>query len=182
MKTKAEWRVYARQILPVPIPAEWNYKIIQNLSSLLSHFPQKTQLGIYAAIPGEPPLMEFANQLFETKFYQLSLPKIQGSMMEYRFFEKWSDLNLNLLGILESDGAPAVPQIVLVPGLLFDPKTGVRLGRGKGYFDRYLTTFKGLKVGVAYNAQLMDSLIFETHDQSMDFLVTENGIIGIQKK
>lgn len=71
----------------------------------------------------------------------------------------------------------------LVPGLGFD-KQGVRLGRGKGYYDRVLTGTTGLKVGVTLEDLLQEKLPEEIEkakgaDVRMDFLITEKRKITI---
>lgn len=80
--------------------------------------------------------------------------------------------------------APEEVAVILVPGLYFTSKDGARLGRGGGYFDRYLarTTAATLKVGVALDWQVVDSLPLESHDQRMDWLITETQVIRCQKE
>lgn len=70
------------------------------------------------------------------------------------------------------------PSILLIPGLAFDKK-GVRLGRGKGFYDRYLEHFKGQKIGVAWECQLLASVPSDVFDQQMDYVVTEQRIIKV---
>ena len=54
---------------------------------------------------------------------------------------------------------------------------GVRLGYGKGVFDRLLADSKALRVGLAYDFQIVDELPREKHDLVMDLVVTEKRII-----
>jgi 5-formyltetrahydrofolate cyclo-ligase len=61
--------------------------------------------------------------------------------------------------------------LVLVPGLAFGPG-GRRLGRGKGYYDRLLTGFDGLKCGVAFDEQIRTDIPMEPHDVLLDCMVT----------
>lgn len=69
-------------------------------------------------------------------------------------------------------GAPE-PDLILVPGLAFDARGG-RLGKGKGFYDRYLPGARGLKAGVAYDVQIAEkNLPLDAHDQSMDAVVTD---------
>ncbi len=67
--------------------------------------------------------------------------------------------------------------VVLVPGLLFDRRGG-RLGRGKGYYDRFLAALPAdaLRVGVALEHLVIESLPTEPHDVPMTHLATENGV------
>lgn len=64
--------------------------------------------------------------------------------------------------------------VILVPGLRFCPRTGGRLGRGGGYYDRFLARApQALRVGVALEWQLQEGLPMEPHDLPMDALMTD---------
>jgi 5-formyltetrahydrofolate cyclo-ligase len=62
-----------------------------------------------------------------------------------------------------------------VPGLAFDRRGG-RLGRGKGYYDRFLLETSGLRVGICFEDQVVEKIPGEAHDLRMDFLITPAGI------
>lgn len=70
---------------------------------------------------------------------------------------------------------PVVPlnrlDLALVPGLGFDAR-GHRLGRGKGHYDRLLVGFNGMKIGVAFDFQIVDAVPCEAHDIALDAVVT----------
>ena len=68
--------------------------------------------------------------------------------------------------------------VILVPGLAFD-SSGRRLGRGGGYYDRLLADRRSdtLTVGVTWSARLVDEIPVEPHDQRVDYLATEDGVI-----
>jgi 5-formyltetrahydrofolate cyclo-ligase len=61
--------------------------------------------------------------------------------------------------------------LVLVPGMAFDLK-GNRLGRGKGFYDQILAQASGIKCGVAYDFQLLESIPTEAHDARVSFIST----------
>jgi 5-formyltetrahydrofolate cyclo-ligase len=70
---------------------------------------------------------------------------------------------------------------VIAPGLAFD-RQGHRLGRGGGYYDRFLSKFKGLKLGVTFNEALSEgALPSEPHDQLMDIIVSPQEWVDIHK-
>ncbi len=72
--------------------------------------------------------------------------------------------------------------LVVVPGIAFDKK-GRRLGNGQGFYDRALEHYKGLKAGFCFSDQVSEEdLPFETHDVLMDYLVTENYLLKIEKE
>ena len=81
----------------------------------------------------------------------------------------------SLIGVQPPFHAP-LQQVWLVPGIAFD-RSGNRLGRGKGFYDRLLEGADGVKIGVAYDCQIADAIPSELHDVSMDYVVTESQII-----
>jgi len=68
--------------------------------------------------------------------------------------------------------------LVVVPGRAFDRNCN-RLGRGKGYFDRFLKRFgKGKKViGLAFSEQVFEKIPVDENDVKVDIVVTESSII-----
>ena len=74
--------------------------------------------------------------------------------------EEWKDL-----GAVE---------LIVVPGVAFD-KQNNRMGRGRGFYDRLLkSTPNAVKVGVAYDFQMLDTIPVEPHDVKMNRVITEN--------
>lgn len=65
------------------------------------------------------------------------------------------------------------PDILLIPGLGFS-REGYRLGRGGGYFDRFLPSFKGKTFGVIYEERVGE-VPTQPHDIAVMGLVTEAG-------
>lgn len=76
------------------------------------------------------------------------------------------------------EGARGGFDLVVVPGLAFDPR-GRRLGQGYGYYDRFLAALDGtaLTVGLAYSWQLVPEVPVDAWDVPVDAVVTEDGII-----
>ena len=65
-------------------------------------------------------------------------------------------------------------ELIVVPGVAFDVQRN-RMGRGRGFYDRLLkSTPNAVKVGVAYDFQLLDSIPTEPHDVKMDRVISEN--------
>jgi 5-formyltetrahydrofolate cyclo-ligase len=69
--------------------------------------------------------------------------------------------------VVPPDDAP-----VIVPGIAFSP-AGHRIGYGKGYYDRFLAAHHGLKLGLAYEMQIVPSIPSDTHDVPVDLVITE---------
>lgn len=71
--------------------------------------------------------------------------------------------------------------VALVPGLAFD-RRGIRLGRGKAYFDELLSRLRpdALRVGVAPSALVVERLPADSHDVRMTHLATEQGLSVVE--
>lgn len=88
------------------------------------------------------------------------------------------DLAPGAFGILEPVNSPVFPvpeiELVVVPALAFN-RDGSRLGRGGGFYDRFLGAgaFRAVTCGVAYHEQLLDDLPHEVHDRRVDAVVTD---------
>ena len=67
--------------------------------------------------------------------------------------------------------------LVIVPGLGFTP-SGYRIGRGMGFYDRFLAQpeFIGMTCGLAFQEQVIESLPLLDHDVPLGMLVTDQGI------
>ena len=65
------------------------------------------------------------------------------------------------------------PDCILVPGLSFDPQ-GYRLGYGGGYYDNFLKSQKGIKIGLFFEFQFEESIFHENHDIKLDLIITES--------
>ena len=67
--------------------------------------------------------------------------------------------------------------VVLVPGLAFDALGG-RLGRGGGFYDRFLALVRPpLSIGVAFDEQMVDHLTIEPHDYRLTAIATPMGLV-----
>jgi 5-formyltetrahydrofolate cyclo-ligase len=75
--------------------------------------------------------------------------------------------------------APVIPRqeidVVLVPGLAFSID-GRRLGRGAGYYDRFLAGLDAAKVALTTSDRIRDDLPLEPHDVRVDWIATETGV------
>ena len=119
---------------------------------------------------------------------EVAVPLIESSStMTFRSLKQWSpgEFVLNRWGIREprKDSPVVIPDkqgLILVPGLGFTKK-GERMGRGGGYYDRYLSKadLSGtLLLGITCNACLRDFIpTEEDRDRNVDMICTESGII-----
>jgi len=72
--------------------------------------------------------------------------------------------------------------VIVTPGIAFDVMLG-RLGRGAGFYDRFLSQpglrAKAKRCGICFDFQVVERLPVETHDVALDAIVTERRVIGL---
>lgn len=116
--------------------------------------------------------------------FRLALPVVnkKNRTMEFRRVEDLRTLTPGPFGILEPQKEPLCPPeeigVFFIPGLAFD-RQGNRLGRGAGYYDRYLATVNhpAVRVGLAFQLQIAETLPVTATDMKIDSLLTEEGFI-----
>ena len=143
---------------------------------------QASTLLLYCGMGTEPDTLRLLPPLLD-RGKQVGLPRcLPGNRMEVRLVQTNSRLIRHPYGMLEPDPAcpalsPGEIQLALVPGLAFD-RSGGRLGRGGGYYDRWLTGFSGLTAALCRDAQLVDAVPRLPHDLGVDLVLTETGLYG----
>lgn len=147
------------------------------MTSLLAHPAVKSAKTIlmYYSLPDEVYTHEAINQLTSLGKTVL-LPKvIDGENMEIRLYENPEDLAEGSYSIMEPTGNLftdyADIDVAVVPGMGFD-KSGHRLGRGKGYYDRFLPkAVNAYKIGVCFGFQKMNEIPTDRFDVIMDCII-----------
>ena len=128
------------------------------------------------------PVME----AFADRGYALALPCLvregDSFRMIFRRFRIGDRLISGPFDILQPDEGleEVAPDIVLMPLLAFTTD-GQRLGYGGGYYDRAVADLRGRKtiaaIGIAFSAQQLAEIPFEVHDQPLDGIYTDQGVI-----
>jgi len=93
----------------------------------------------------------------------------------------WGGIPEPRANTVEYNAAHEQSTIVLVPGLAFDME-GDRLGRGKGYYDRYLGSSNMInvqRVGVSWALQIVDRVPAASHDVKMDWVCHERAAVRV---
>lgn len=75
---------------------------------------------------------------------------------------------------------PAEIDFIVVPGLGFDDK-GARLGRGGGFYDRFLSKLpdEAIRCGVCFDCQMVEQIPVEAHDIRMNLVVTDQHVYQV---
>lgn len=153
----------------------------------LPQFQSARSIMLFSPLSDEPDIAIIA-QAARAALKTIALPRINwasGTMAPARFDSASSHaLVLARLGLREPPpDAPTLPvsdlDLILVPGLAFSLDLG-RLGRGKGFYDRFLSSpdCRALKVGITFEEQISPTLPMDMYDVRMDFVVTDTRLIG----
>lgn len=156
-----------------------NKKIAEKLESL-QIFKKASHVLFYYSVKGEVDTLELIERNIDSK--QLYLPVIQGkSHFQAIPIKKPLELKRGFEGIPEPILSPTgindeKIELVITPGVAFDKK-GNRIGMGKGYYDRYFQSgLKSIKIGLAYEEQILDSVPKDPYDEPVDLVVTDQNI------
>lgn len=141
-------------------------------------FQEAKNIFIYNNLADEVQTTYFIRRWSDTKnFY---LPVVDDDDIVFRAYSPSMSYNKSSYGIEEPLGENFIAynkvDLVVVPGLAFDRKMN-RLGRGKGFYDRFLENIVAPKVGICFDFQLFDKIPSHTHDIQMDYIVSENELI-----
>lgn len=171
-----------RRILPPQIITRVGRRVCELICDS-PEFAAAGTIALYAALPDEVP----TQPLFEAALAsgkRILLPRISAQdCLEFGVVKDWKQLRVGRFGVLEPEPeSPGVPlatgHLVIVPGVGFTPQ-GHRLGRGKGYYDRALAAAEGAPglFGLCFSCQLVVDLPSEAHDQRVQAVVSERGIV-----
>ena len=154
---------------------------------LLDAYKKADILLAYYPVKNEPNILPIVLRALEDgKRVAFPISKPDGFKLDFRFIRGLDDLIEGRYSIPE----PAVDfekyvnnekTLCIVPGLAFDRK-GKRIGYGKGYYDRFLSDFSGVSLGLCYAGFLVDTLVVEETDVSLDIIITDEEEIFINGK
>ena len=173
-KRKADLRELIRQKLRVQSDADlqsWSEAVIDRIEQLHC-FRRAHVVMLYYPVHHEVDLRPLLDKYKDEKV--ILLPVTHHDYIELRQYVGAEQMKKGRYGIPTpiTGTYHGTPDLVIVPGLAFD-KDLVRMGRGKGYYDRFLRKLgKVTKVGVCYDFQISDDLPWSWHDVRMDKVVT----------
>jgi len=144
------------------------------------HFRKSRSIFVYVSFLGEVDTHKIIKRNLHSKIiYAPSLNSKSTTIAPSRL-KSWSDLKKGTYGILEPKNGPTFDvnaiDMCIIPGAAWD-KNGHRIGFGKGYYDRFLQNYKGIKVGLAYDFQIVKNIPADKHDIAVDYIITDRGII-----
>jgi 5-formyltetrahydrofolate cyclo-ligase len=193
--------VYRIRVEPLPVKQEIRHRLRQVIAGLSAdeigmksvraahrlfeqpEYVRAEAIMVFLSLPTELDTSPIVLRAWQDAKRVLA-PKVSWNhrrMLPIEFRSLTEDLVASSMGIREPvSGTPfPVPLIdlVIVPGLGFD-EYGNRVGRGRGFYDRFLAhaEFQGVACGLALEEQLVPSFPVGPLDRQMDMLITDEGV------
>jgi len=158
-------------------------QMVEHLMDLITTLPAGP-VACYLSLPTEPPTGLLREQLWE-QGYQPLIPRIEGTQLQWAMDLPDTTWDINQFGIAEPtnnfvpDQSEVLAQCVaiIIPAQAID-SNGMRLGQGKGFYDRALETVvhnpvRPLFIGYVFDNEHIDHVPHEAHDIPVDVSVTE---------
>jgi 5-formyltetrahydrofolate cyclo-ligase len=140
-----------------------NHALLENLLAVVKmHNPKR--VATYISYPTEPDTKVFIQTLLAEGITVLVPETLEDGMLSWHEYLETEEVSL------------AAGDLLFVPALAVD-ELGNRLGRGKGYFDREISSLTDVLVyAVVFENEVLDTVPVEAHDQRVDGVVTQEQI------
>jgi 5-formyltetrahydrofolate cyclo-ligase len=161
---------------------------IQKRVLLMEQYRTALRIGLYAPHENEVRT-EFLFSEGDKHRKEIYYPVVQereGCLAFFRVLDL-SQLHLASSGIMEPESLVRklrdvnTLETLFVPGVAFDLH-GARLGFGRGFYDKCLLQFRGKRIALAYDFQVVPQLPAAVRGQKVDWIVTEKRVINCQSR
>ncbi len=148
-------------------------------------FKSAESIGIYHSFGSETDTLEIIWRLIESKkrvFLPKALEKDGTPVLEFYRILGLGDAVSGYRGIPEPDARVCERlrnideiEFLIVPGIAFDLRLN-RMGYGKGFYDRLLSSYSGFSAGLAYSEQIFEEIPVDENDRTLDMIISDKGI------
>ena len=179
-----EERLAAREALSEQERSVLDDRITQKLLAT-SEYAEATTVLTYVSVSSEVSTRMFIERALRDG-KTVAVPRcLPGHCLEFVAITSVEQLVAAPFNLLEpAKELPALTEdqknnsICIVPALLVDTK-GYRLGYGAGFYDRFLSTYPGKKICLAYQHNLSKTMLPHTEfDVPVDMVITESGVLA----
>lgn len=184
IKNKSDQRKYyksKRSELCADVKSELDTKICDNFIEFALKHKKKLFL-MYVSNSFEVDTIRALSKLFDLKI-KVAVPRCEknSNLMNFYYINSSDDLEKGLFGISEPKNccekvSSFDDAICVVPAICYD-KSGYRIGYGKGFYDRFLSENNCfLKIGLCYEEFVIDNVLADDYDITVDMILTESYI------
>lgn len=185
MSLKKELRQRLRKVLAELQPQELETKSLRACHRLFEQpeYIKAEVIMVFLSLPAEVDTSALVLRAWQDRKRVLA-PKVSWSqrrMMPVEIRSLTEDLAVSQMGVREPvSGLPfpvSMIDLVIIPGLGFD-EYGNRLGRGRGFYDRFLAhpEFSGVACALAFEELMTASVPVGPLDRPVDMLVTDDKV------
>lgn len=159
-------------------------KIFNNLARL-DVYKNAGGILLYYPLAGEINTLLIKDDC-EKRKTPVAFPVTDSKNYDITFYET-NNFVKGMFGVVEPDKAKSkiidinTFEVCILPGLSFS-KSGARLGYGKGCYDRFLSNYRGVKIGLCYEDFLNDEIIMNEFDVYMDYVICERAVYDCIKE
>ncbi len=147
--------------------------IIFNKVINLEEYKQSNLILTYVSLKDEVDTIKLIKHSLESG-KKVAVPKCEGNDIVFYKISSLEDLQEGSFQILEPKTNEIVKDfdnsICIIPGLAFD-KQNNRIGYGRGFYDRFLENYFGIKIGLTYRECICDKIDSEINDIKMDRII-----------
>lgn len=177
----------------------------QSLNDISNHLYIQSSFNIKEKLVKEPSIIEgntiaitIANkpevdtkEIIEFLWSENKIVVVPKCNPKKRSMDFYAIQNFQQLEIVYMDLQEPIPELtefvaaeeidcMIVPGIVFDTN-GYRIGYGGGFYDRYLKDFEGSLISLAFDIQIVESILYESYDIPIDLIITESKRIDCAK-
>ena len=141
----------------------------------IKNYSDASNIAAYYPIGSEVKTQDIMQEIL-SQGKTLLLPKVIENDLCFKKISSFEELEKGMYDIMEpKDSCPISEEIdvVLVPTVGITP-SGIRLGYGYGFYDRFLSSIKTKSIALTYSKQIIKSIPFTKNDMKIDFIVSEN--------
>lgn len=163
---------------------EWDNLVFEHTISLQA-FQNAALILCYVSMAQEVDTRKLLQFCFAIN-KQVAVPKVmKNGEMQFFYLSSFDQLEQGHFGVMEpslqkTKCVETYPKgaVCITPGLCFS-KNGDRLGYGKGYYDKFFTSFKGEKIALTYSEFILDNIPNGEQDKKMETIISEKGVWNI---
>ena len=171
-----------RNEMPADMRASFDKRIFDRICASIT-YRHSNEILLYASMNSEIDTWH----LFETALRngkKVAFPRTyDDNTMRFFYCTSKDDMEKRSNGIYEPfetlpEYVPNPLTICVIPAIVFD-KDGYRIGYGRGFYDRFLSDFPGVKMGLVYSSMIVPKVPRGRFDKYVDIIISERGVVAV---